>query len=259
MTKVFLILAIIAAAAASYLGWENKKEFSSVSEEYEATQKQVTTIRKSFSKEAAEFNEISIELETEKTARDEAETRLDLAKTKQKNRVDRIAEKNKELRSMETEIAEIDIIINKAGGGGDLDSILPDLEIATEREAELQGLIQEQQDLVDSMRKQVNDKRGVLKSLKQKLSDMDNSFNVKTRRARISAADPEWNFCVINTGNAAGISDGDRAIVVRGGQRIGLLKIKSIESGRIVADVDTETLTPGMSVQAGDSVVFQPK
>ena len=100
-------------------------------------------------------------------------------------------------------------------------------------------------------------RRAVLAGLRKTISDNAAQFNVRTRRASISAVDLEWNFAEINMGDTKGIDVNDRVIVERSGQRVGMLVVKTVGRGQIIGNIVPEA--GGGAIQAGDSVVFDKK
>ncbi len=253
MTKVFLILAILASAAGAFFTWQNKTAFEEVHSENKDLAEETKGLKAKHRKASVVFEDTKAELSTEENAREEASTRVEILRGNLKRRTDRIGAQNAKLRETNTQIDEFNTILGGIGVTNP-DELNTSLEEETDKSTDLTAQIDEQKVLIEGLKSQVNDKRGVLSGLRKAIADRAEKFNVKTRRARISAVDPAWSFAVINIGNTAGINVNDRVIVERGGQRVGLLVIKSVERTQIVADI-----VPGASdgnVQVGDSVVF---
>ena len=149
---------------------------------------------------------------------------------------------------METILANLDLPNPEALG--------IELEEGESKKVEMETAVEEQTLLAQSLSTSINDKRGVLKSLKKSVAERAANLGVRSRRGRISAVDPTWDFAVINMGNTAGITPNDRVIVERGGQRVGMLVVKTVEPSKIVANLVPEA---SQGVQAGDTVIFQQK
>jgi len=53
------------------------------------------------------------------------------------------------------------------------------------------------------------------------------------------------------------VTAGSRLIVRRGNQRIGTVKISSVSPNRTIVDIEIDSVTPGLSISPGDSVIFE--
>ena len=75
-------------------------------------------------------------------------------------------------------------------------------------------------------------------------------------RGRVLAVDRNWNFVVIDLGDNKGINTNATMIIQRGGSLVGKVKVTSVEPSQSIADIIPNSVPPGVSVQAGDTVVF---
>ncbi|HEY3898182.1 MAG TPA: hypothetical protein VGM54_06190 [Chthoniobacter sp.] len=76
-------------------------------------------------------------------------------------------------------------------------------------------------------------------------------------RARILAVNGGWNFVVLSVGDKQGITVDDPLIVVRGNEPVAKLRITSVEPSTSIADVIPSSVRRGISIQPGDTVIFQ--
>jgi uncharacterized membrane protein YhiD involved in acid resistance len=76
-------------------------------------------------------------------------------------------------------------------------------------------------------------------------------------RARVLAVNGGWNFVVLSVGDKQGITVDDPLIVVRGGDPVAKLRITSVEPSTSIADVIPSSVRRGISIQPGDTVIFQ--
>lgn len=82
----------------------------------------------------------------------------------------------------------------------------------------------------------------------------DKEWHQKT--ARILAVEPEWNYVVINRGEVDVLPMFLEAFVHRDDQFIGKIRVMQVENTVSLAEVVPESLTPGMSIEAGDTIFF---
>jgi len=72
----------------------------------------------------------------------------------------------------------------------------------------------------------------------------------------VSAINHDWGFAIVDIPADMTLDQSSKLIVKRGPVYIGKLEINSVEGGRLLADVDYQSMTPGMVVQPGDSVLL---
>jgi hypothetical protein len=87
--------------------------------------------------------------------------------------------------------------------------------------------------------------------------DRDLKLGKAGLRARILAVNGGWNFVVLSVGDKQGVSVDDPLIVVRGSEPVAKLRITSVEPSTSIADVIPSTVRRGISIQPGDTVIFQ--
>ena len=76
-------------------------------------------------------------------------------------------------------------------------------------------------------------------------------------QARILAVNPGWNFVVLSVGDKQGVVVNAPLLVVRGNEPIARLRITSVEPSTSIADVIPGSVRRGISVQPGDTVIFE--
>ena len=73
----------------------------------------------------------------------------------------------------------------------------------------------------------------------------------------VIATNQDYGFAVINIGERSGLTGGSRLIVRRGNQRIGTLNVSSVSANKTIADIEADSLTPGLAVSPGDRVILE--
>ena len=74
--------------------------------------------------------------------------------------------------------------------------------------------------------------------------------------AVITAVNQEWGFLVIGAGSNSGFTPQTPLLVERDGRTIGRVKPSSIEPTQTIAEIDFQSLAPGVRLQAGDRVIL---
>ncbi|MCH7224573.1 hypothetical protein [Haloferula sp. A504] len=73
--------------------------------------------------------------------------------------------------------------------------------------------------------------------------------------ARISAIYGPWGFVTLSAGNNSGVVTNSTLDVVRGGEVIAKLRVRSVESSRSSADIIPDSMADDVTLMAGDRVV----
>ena len=75
-------------------------------------------------------------------------------------------------------------------------------------------------------------------------------------QGRVLAVDRNWNFVVLNLGGRSGVNANETMVIRRGTSLVGRVRITSVEPSQSIADIVPNSVPAGISVQAGDTVVF---
>lgn len=75
---------------------------------------------------------------------------------------------------------------------------------------------------------------------------------------QVLAVNPSYGFVVLSLGDRQGAVTNAEMIVVRNGERIGRVRISTVEPSSSIADIISNSLARGVRIQPGDRVVFVP-
>lgn len=78
----------------------------------------------------------------------------------------------------------------------------------------------------------------------------------KNLQGQVLAVNQGWNFLVLNIGNRNGVTKNTEMLITRDDRLIGKARITSVEPSSSIADIVTNSVPRGMSVQPGDRIVF---
>ncbi len=76
------------------------------------------------------------------------------------------------------------------------------------------------------------------------------------KTATILAVEPDWNYVVIDKGEVDVLPMFMEAFIHRGDQFVGKIRVMKVDRTVALAEILTETLTPGLTVEAGDTIFF---
>jgi predicted nucleic acid-binding Zn-ribbon protein len=116
--------------------------------------------------------------------------------------------------------------------------------------------LEELQSLTEAAGKRVAGNNAQIDDLQTRMTKRAERIRANSLQGTITAVNHDWGFAVVSVPKKMPIDDASQLIVKRGNTFIGRLKINAIEAGRIMTDVDYQSMTPGMVVQPGDAVVL---
>ena len=109
----------------------------------------------------------------------------------------------------------------------------------------------------DSLNKQIADVQAKLSAAEQKEKLRLAGGMRAGMQARILAVNAGWNFVVLSAGDKQGVIVNAPLLVVRNNEPIARLRITSVEPSTSIADVIPGSVRKGVSVQPGDTVIFE--
>ncbi len=148
------------------------------------------------------------------------------------------------------------ILANLGGGEVDIDT-LPDK--ITELKASLEDKrtkAEELETLIEGAEKSLVTKRKDVKSIKTRLAARNERIARNAMEARITAVNQDWGFIVIGAGKNSGFTPQTTLLVKRDGRLIGKVNPSAIEPTQTIAEIDLDSLSPGVRIQPGDSVIL---
>lgn len=117
---------------------------------------------------------------------------------------------------------------------------------------------------IDELNAQVASLKEQLEASKAKVATLEAAEKARQQHVmqkglegRVLAVNPAWNFVVISIGDKQGVSSNAEMLLKRGDQFLGKVRVTSVEPSTSIADIVANTLPEGVSVQPGDTVIFQ--
>ena len=114
----------------------------------------------------------------------------------------------------------------------------------------------ELQVIKDGLEGQLKSARDAQQAAQRNLAIREGQEALNGLQGRVLAVDRNWNFVVLNLGGRSGVNTNAQMIVRRGGSMVGRVRITSVEPAQSIADIVPNSVPAGVSVQAGDTVVF---
>lgn len=162
-----------------------------------------------------------------------------------------IAEAEKGLRQTEEEFRRLGV--DPTDGVAGIAEVIADLE---DRQKSLVAEIGEVEALIEGAEKAIEGDREEVRRLAARQLERESRARNNSMSSVVTAVDQNWGFVVIGAGRNSGFAPQKRLIVQRDGRRIAEVKPSSVESSQTIAEIDFDTMAPGVAIQPGDRVIY---
>ena len=265
MKALLYVVAIAAIAAGGWFSYDTMNKFTNLKAEREELHKQNENRKASIRDKRKEANAMEGERDAAKqkladteAERDNTESNLRLARREAATWQNKIDEQQERLEGFARTRAAIKKQFEDQFQGRDVQlhevpglvkKLEEDLKAANRKLEELQAL-------TDAASQRLAEKNRQIDNLDTRMKKRAERIRANALQGTVTAVNHDWGFALVEVPKKMPISEDSRLIVKRGNTFVGRLKISAIEEGRLVTDVDYKSMTPGMVVQPGDSVVL---
>lgn len=260
MAKVFIGIALalmLATAALGFLAKGNIDKLKSTLTETKSSRDAAETKARNEKERASKAEETA----TAATAKLDEATKELAAKTKEAEDMKAQAAEAKLLADAKTkEVEKLTMDLAAAGSKPKDPGVVMDDPRIAELTAQLQKAqaeAAEAKQVSDSLNNRIKDTETKLSAAEQKEKLRSSGMVRAGLQGRILAVNPGWNFVVLSVGDKQGVIVNAPLLVVRNNEPIARLRITSVEPSTSIADVIPGTVRKGVSVQPGDSVIFE--
>jgi len=261
MAKILLGIALavmLATAALGYLAHQNAEQLQKVLRE---TKQELGTTKTTLAKTRDELKTRTEELAAANTKIEEKEKEIASVKGLLDEANKKIAEGAAAMEAKVTELAALQTKYDElAGKPKDPNNIVIEDPLVAALKADVlkaQNELAESKALIDSLTKQKKQTEDEMVSLKNYKTRVQGSIAIKTLSGRILAVNTGWNFVVLSIGDKQGAVMNASFLVVRNGAPIGKVRITSVEPSSSIADIIPGTISKGVTIQPGDSVIVE--
>ncbi len=263
MKFIFPILAIVICLVASYFSLAESEKFGRVQTakiEAKKTNRAVTTTA-----DAVEVKSKAEQVLLEKSKEELAVANQKLIAIQSSGgtlrsegaRLDsQIAAQELEFEELETVIAEIKKVAADIGEDISVDNLDEKITEMEEELQEKQARTSELESLIEGGNTTLASRQADVQRLVDRKVAREKKIARNALVARITAVNQDWGFLVIGAGKNSGFTPQTQLIVQRNGRRIGKVTPSTIEATQTIAEIDLESLTPGVRIQPGDRVIL---
>ena len=263
MKAVFYSLALLATGGAAFFSFSAKQKFEEQKDLKETKIIENKDMGDKVAKQDAALTEEKGLLETAKSDREQVRQSNDtLTATNKKlgrdlaNEEGRLEEQKATFAKLKEAQEEINKSLDDIGGNVELTDI-PEMMVNLENERqEKEKQLDELEKLVEAAQKNVERNQAEI----GRLADRDASRDARIRRnameSTVTAVNDDWGFVVIGAGSNTGFTPQTKLLVKRGGRLIGQVKPSSIGPSQTIAEIDKDSVAPGVRIQPGDRVIL---
>lgn len=170
---------------------------------------------------------------------------------------------NDELKGQDEEFAqlnkalnEVNTILKALGGGVTLDNLAEKIQQIDDDKKAKQKKLEELDTLVSGADKSLATSRAESDRLAKRMVDRGTRIGRNAMEAVITAVNQDWGFLVIGAGSNSGFTPQTALLVERDGRQIGRVRPSSIEPTQTIAEIELDSLAPGVRLQPGDRVIL---
>lgn len=263
MKPIFYGVAILAGCGAAYLSFSHLKKFETLEAERVLTNQ--TTLERNASADVAdqgirEERKLLADSKEKRSLLDQSVSSLastGVGLTNDLRRLD--AELNiqeEEFAQLKVALDEVNLILADLGGGVTLDSLPETIERIKADKLAKEKKLEELTELVKGAETSLAGSRSEMDGLTRRMTERSALFGQNAMESVITAADQNWGFVVIGAGSNSGFNPQSSLLVQRGGRRIGSVRPSAIEATQTIAEIDMDSLAPGVRIQPGDRVIL---
>ncbi|BDS06270.1 hypothetical protein NT6N_13100 [Oceaniferula spumae] len=254
MSKVFGTIAAVLLAAAAFVAFKNKEAY----EQEIATNKTAEKLKDSTEKELSKEQKRLVDAEAVKkeklAAAEEVQKELDEVTERYELAKKKVESLKEEHANNETEITSANDILKELP---DPKELIPKVKRMQAQLTAAQGEISTNEaTLANLIQRDKNAKARIAAT--RKLIDLQSTGkSFPSLRTRISSIYRNWGFVILSAGDKEGVVADSTLDVIRDGETVAKLKVTAVEAGRASADIILDSVGPGVTLQAGDTVVAE--
>ncbi|HEX8371140.1 MAG TPA: hypothetical protein VF585_00030 [Chthoniobacterales bacterium] len=260
MPKILLILSVVFMLGSAVLGYLNKSKLDEATVARATAESAVGAAKDEATKAKAALKETGDKLTAETVKVTEMEQTVtakeaELAKATA-DVTNLTAQLTDKTAALDAANAEKERLVAAAAAAPALTEVAPAPAANADQVAELTAQI----DALKSEKQIIGDKLVAAESKTKELGDLvarqKAAVMAKGLEGQVVAVNQAWGFVVLNLGDRSGVVNNAEMVVMRDGDRIGKVKITSVEPSSSIADIVSNSVSTGQRVQAGDRVIF---
>lgn len=263
MKVVFNVLLILAAGGAAYFSFTQSQKFADqqssrleTKSKEEGVRAEATATEKERDNERSALNDANKKREDANSAlaalkASESSIKRDIATVETT-----LATQQKELVDLGKAVDQLNKQLEGMGGSVSMENIGDEVAKLESNVKAKKARMEELAALIDGAQKKISSTRSESKRLGDRAVESSVRISRNAMEAVVTAVNQDWGFLVIGAGSNSGFTPQTSLLVKRDGQFIGRVKPTSVEATQTIADIELESLAPGVRIQPGDRVII---
>jgi len=252
MSKIFGTIAAVLIAASAFVAFKNKEAKADEDASYQQSQEAETSTTNELNKLLGKINDDEAESEKKLAAATELEAELEAVVVKYGEAKEKVAALKGQFESKADEIAKADEALDALP---DPKVLIPKIKrMRAELDEAISSVATKEAQLANLVDRDQNGKKRI--DVTRKLTDLQSSGkSFPTLKTRISSVYRNWGFVTLAAGDRQGVVTGSVLDVLRQGEIVAKLRVTAVESGTASADIVLDSVTAGITLQSGDTVL----
>ena len=263
MKAILYVVAIVVACGAAFFSMKHSGKFEALEKDRAAAISKNTTTTAQADAADKEIKDLNSKLaaSTEKQGLlDQSVSSLQSAGkalTSELSKLDAdLKVQDEEFAQLNKALEEVNKMLESLGGGVTLATLAEKITQIDDDKKAKQTKLDELETLATGSEKVLASGRAELDRLAKRMIERSTRIGRNSMEAVVTAVNQEWGFLVIGAGSNSGFTPQSSLIVERDGRKIGKVRPSSIEPTQTIAEIDLESLAPGVRLQPGDRVIL---
>ena len=263
MKLVANIVLILAAGAAAFFSFnlsnkfqkeqtvrlETKADDIKTGTEADATEKNLKNERVALQESTRQRDEIDQAIAALKSA--EASLKRDIAGVDSA-----LATQQSELAELDKVLVEVQNLLKDLGNNINMDNLGDEIVKIGDSAKAKKARSEELLTLIEGAQKKIASSKSEAERLSSKAVESSVRISRNSMEAVVTAVNQDWGFLVIGAGSNSGFTPQTALLVKRDGKLIGRVRPTAIEATQTIADIDLDSMAPGVRIQPGDRVML---
>ncbi len=260
MAKILLIIAALVTAGTAYLGFATKQKVDALQGNLKDTTNRLTATTADLNKTKTTLKKTEEDLTAAKATIEDKEKDIATKKGEIDKLTSDLSKATMDVEEKTKQIGMIQAELDKLSGvltGIKPEELAAKIKELSESKSRLETELAEAKQVLVTLNDKLKEKDDKLVGTEQQVEAYKKNFVKNGLTGSILAYNPGWNFVVLSIGDKQGLKPSVQMVVSRAGQMVAKVKVTTVEPGTAIADIIPGTTPRGMSVQPGDTVVYE--
>jgi predicted nucleic acid-binding Zn-ribbon protein len=261
MKAIFYVLALLVTIGAAYFSFDNKNRFETQKNEKEAAISENKTVSRSADLKQEDLTKEKAELKTASDEKAEVEATIENLVSREGSLKRDLGELEGVLEEQQAKFADLkksqdQINALVEGANVSLEELPGEVTRMEEEKKAKTKELGELETNVATLQRNVESNQAEIGRLADRSASRDRRIGRNAMESVVSAVNDDWGFVIIAAGSNTGFTPETTLLVKRDGRLIAEVKPSSIEPTQTIAEIDPESVAPGVRIQPGDRVIL---